>query len=125
MTCISSTISTRKGIILKKSIEEYIRAHPKIVSFVFGKKRLIFLGKYIECTENRKDRNRRMQFFTAGIELLKSKNISSYEKIIEKQKYIECTSETADGFLFAVHIREEIENGDRRLYLISTFERNK
>lgn len=100
MTRLSSIISTRKGAPLKKSIEEYIRAHPKIVSFVFGKKRLIFLTKYIECTENRKDRSRRMQFFWPGVELLKSKNISSYEKIVEKQRYIECNSETADNYLF-------------------------
>ena len=125
MTRVSSTISVRKGTPLKRSIEEYIRSHPKIVSFGFGKKRLIFLTKYLECIENRKDRNRRMQFFTAGVELLRSKNISSYEKIIEKQKCIECSSETADGYLFGLHVREEITDGDRRLYLISTFERSK
>ncbi len=66
-----------------------------------------------------------MRFFMASIEFLQSKSIDSYEKIIEKKKCIECNGETADGYLFGLHLREEIEFWDTRLYLISTFEKYK
>ena len=124
MTRVSSLISARTGKALYTSIEEYIRAHPKIISFGFQKKKCIFLSKYLECIENRPDRNRRMRFFTSGITLLQSRNIDSYEKILDKKKCIECTWETADWYLFGLHLREEVESWDKKLYLISTFERN-
>ncbi len=125
MTRVWSLIWARTGKALLRSLGEYIRAHPKIISFGFQKKKCIFLGKYLECIKNRPDRNRRMRFFMAGIELLQSKSIDSYEKIIEKKKCIECNGETAGGYLFGLHLREEIAFWDTRLYLISTFEQCK
>ncbi len=64
------------------------------------------------------------QKFFAGVELLrKAKAHDMTDKIKEPagDPSFEFKGITPDGILVGIHIREEIEGSDKKLYLISTF----
>ncbi len=114
-------LSTYKKSHLEKIIALYIAQNPKIVTFCFGKKRPIFLSKYLEVNRDRTDGTRRLRFFDAAIRYLKNaqpKDVSSYSSTEFEIIWI-----TRSGEKFAMHIREESIQKDKKLFLISTFEK--
>lgn len=105
-----------KKAYLEKMIRDYVYKHQKIITFCFGKKRPLYLTKYIEATKNRSDATKRLQLFkkilidigTATPEMVNKKSATEYEIQFP---------------LYAAHIREEIVQKDKILFLISTFEK--
>lgn len=82
---------------------------------------MIFLDKYFHATNNRPDRRERFQLLFPAIELLKEAWIWVEQKKIDHYTCYEVEGMTHDETIFRVHIREEILQKDRRLYLISTY----
>jgi hypothetical protein len=64
-----------------------------------------------------------MRYFAPAIELLKWAQESNIIKHSETEYEILGSCPNTD--IFAAHIREEIEQKDRKLYLISTFGKGK
>lgn len=125
MLKLKTALATQKGKLLDHVIEkEILRREGKIAFRGLGKRRPVFLTKYLEANENRIDKNRRKQKFFAGLELLKRAQL---EDMTDKIK--EPTGELSFEFkgiapneeLVGVHIREVMERKDKKLYLISTF----
>jgi hypothetical protein len=114
-------LSTYKKSYLEKEIDGFIQKYPKIISFCFGKKRPIFLDKYILANATRPDGTRRLQLFYEAIDRIKCANLKEIHRHSENEFEILGTKKT--GKEYAIHIREDILRKDRRLYLISTFEK--
>lgn len=112
---------TYKKSYLEKEIDWFIRKYPKIISFCFGKKRPIFLSKYLVANSTRPDGTRRLQLFYEAIDRIKCTHLTEIHRHSENE--FEILGITKLGKEYAIHIREEILRKDRRLYLISTFEK--
>ncbi|KMP11498.1 hypothetical protein UZ36_04160 [Candidatus Nitromaritima sp. SCGC AAA799-C22] len=87
-------------------------------------RRPVFLIKYLEATHGRRDQTRRRQRFLAGVELLRRAKIEDITDQIKEptgEPAFEFKGITPKGEVIGVHIREEIEGKDKKLYLISTF----
>jgi hypothetical protein len=106
---------------IKKDIVCFISKQTKIITFFLGKKRAVFLSKYIDCQDNRRDRSRRYSVFFPCIELLKT---STQDDIISyTQSEWEVLWICPNGTTCAAHIREDYIGKDKFLFLISTFEK--
>lgn len=120
---LKTEFSPRKGKALEKEINEIISRKGKVAFWGLGNKRPIFLNKYLETTK-RHDKNRRRQKFISALELLsrvKKKHMTDKIKEPTGRYSYEFKGITPSGKLVGVHIREEIERKDKKLYLISTF----
>lgn len=105
----------RKTIL--KRIDCLIRKRPSIKSRLL--KRKIYLDKFIECTINRKDAKQRLGLFEIGIDVIRnSSDINQYN-----DKEYAFTGKMLDGKIIEVHIREEINQKDKQLKLISIFKK--
>ena len=76
---VNTEAPARERKILEEQISTYCHQKKKIICKSLGR-RPIFLDRYLECTLNRKDKNKRMPFFFAAVELLKAST-----EYIEKQ----------------------------------------
>ena len=108
---------------MNQDIKTHISKNSKVMTFCFGNKRPVFLSKYLKSTIDRADGTHRMRYFAPAIEILK--NAWEIDIIAHSQSEYEVLGSCPNGDITAVHIREEIEQKDRRLYLISTFGKGK
>lgn len=108
---------------MTQDIKIQISKNSKVMTFCFGNKRPVFLEKYLESTVDRTDGTYRMRYFAPAIELLRNALENDIIKYSETEYEILGSCPNAD--IVAVHIREETEQKDRRLYLISTFGKGK
>ncbi len=115
-------ISPHKWALLQKQIQ-YFCDHQKRVICKWLSKRPVFLEKYIEYNQDKRDKTRRMQFFFCAIDLLKQVRIIDItsHKTINGKKCFEFLWKSKCGQEFGVHIREETIDKDKKLFLISTF----
>lgn len=113
-------LSTYKKSVLEKKIRAYIEKNPKVVTFCFGKKRPVFLTKYLEATLGRIDVTRRLRLFDISIRDLKK---ALPQNVIQNSENEYAVHMDKTKVPYALHIREEIDRKDRKLYLISTFEK--
>jgi hypothetical protein len=119
---LKKNASTKKGIQLIDEIRQSIETKDKIICKALNK-RPVFLTKYLESTNGRRDQTRRKQVFFPGVELIRC---ATTENISENPQGIEILGLTANGEKIGVHIREESNtHGNKRLYLISTFRGNQ
>lgn len=119
---LETEISGKQGVFLNTEIENYIVQKKKVICKGLNKKP-VFLSKYLEATNNRRDKTRRKQKFWPALELitkLKGKNLV-YQKHEQKGISYEFKGITPNGIEVSVHIREELIGKDRKLFLISTF----
>ena len=121
MLKIKTLKSRHTGIALRKSITAFIQKRQKIVSFLFWSKRPIYLEKFLDAQERRNDKNTRLSYFFAAVELLQRWD-NSHMKTHSEDEW-EVTGVLQNGKILAVHIREERINNNRILFLISTFEK--
>lgn len=124
MLKLKTGILTEKGKSLEQVIGQYIdKLNGKILFRGLGKKRPVFLSKYIEATKNRTDPTRRFRCFPAALEIIKK--VKEHDLIAKKRTHLgvsyEFQASTKDGTIVKVHIREEVVENNRRLFLISTF----
>ena len=101
----------------------HIKNNQKVITFCFGNKRPVFLSKYLESTIDRTDGTFRMRYFSPAIEILK--NATEINVIKHSENEYEILGLCPNGDITAIHIREEMEQKNRKLYLISTFGKNK
>jgi len=123
MIKLKKEISIKQGNALNRDIKEYIQRRPKVMCNGLNG-RPVFLTKYLEATHRRMDRTRRRQRFFVGLDLLrKVKTDDITDKIKEPtgEPSFEFKGITPSGEIVGVHVREEIEGKNRKLYLISTF----
>ncbi|MDP2104234.1 MAG: hypothetical protein Q8K26_04920 [Candidatus Gracilibacteria bacterium] len=122
MPNIDIEISSRKGAILEKQIQDFCD-HQKRVTCKGLSKRPIFLGKYLECMLKKRDKTQRMQLFFCAIALFKKVGVLdiSSQKIIDGKRCFEFLGVSKCGQEFGIHIREETIEKDKKLFLISTF----
>lgn len=123
MLKLKTDISTKQGVALKREIKEYIQRRPKVMCKGFNG-RPVFLTKFLEATHGRLDQTRRRQRFFAGLDLLRKvrpDDITNQVKDASGDPLFEFKGITPNGEAVGVHIREEIEGKNRKLYLISTF----
>ncbi|MGR3218426.1 MAG: hypothetical protein ACUZ8H_01230 [Candidatus Anammoxibacter sp.] len=119
---LKTEASRKQGTSLRREIEECISRKKKV--FCKGlNKRPVFLIKYLEATNNRRDKTRRRQLFFAGLKLIVKVKKTD---LISKQKTqlgISCGFKgiTPNGVIVNVHIREESTVKDKKLFLVSTF----
>ena len=123
MLAIQTNPSKNPRSKMTQDIKLHISKNSKVMTFCFGNKRPVFLSKYLESTVNRADGTHRMRYFAPAIELLRNALESDIIKYSETEYEILGSCPNTD--IIAVHIREEIEQKDRRLYLISTFGKGK
>lgn len=125
MIILKTAISTRRGKSLDLEIEtKILKVKGKVIFAGLGSRRPVFFSKYLEATNNRRDKIRRKQKFFAALELLRRvKKNDRTNKLKESsgETAFEFKGKTPDGVLVGVHIREISERKDRKLYLISTF----
>lgn len=95
----------------------------KVMTFCFGNKRPVFLNKYLESTLDRTDGTFRMRYFAPALDLLKWAQANDIIKHSDTE--YEILGICPNWYITAVHVREEIEQKDRKLYLISTFGKGK
>jgi len=102
----------------KKKVKKYISFHKNHKCGIL--KRKVSLEKYFESNEKREDASVRFASFIVGLDILRSSKECT--KII-KNGYIcfEISGISKNKELVMVHLREEIINKDRILFLISTF----
>ncbi len=125
MINLKTEISTRRGKSLDCEIQKKIRnLKGKKIFRGLGKSRPVFLAKYLETTNNRRDKTRRKQLFFIALELLKKAkkgDITNRFKEPTGENSFEIEGVTSSGLLVRAHIREVVEKKNRKLYLISTF----
>lgn len=105
---------------IKKQISKNIQSQKFIRNKLL--KRKIFLTKFLEITLTRKDAKKRLSLFDCGLDIIKnSHNVTQVLKrgkncyeIIGFNKKSEC---------IVVHVREDIEEKDKKLFLISIFKK--
>jgi hypothetical protein len=83
-------------------------------------KRSVFLDKHPDVILKRKDSKMRLESFFVGIDILK-RSRKWEEKIINKYKCIEIMGYSKERYHISIHLREELKDGDKKLFLISTF----
>ena len=111
---LKTEVSQKQGASLNKEIEGCISRKKKV--FCKGlNKRPIFLTKYLEATNNRRDKTRRKRLFFAGLELVVKVRKSD---LISKQKNqlgmaYGFKGITPSGDVVNVHIREESIGKDK------------
>ena len=71
MIKVSKRKSSRIGKALEKEVTEFLFSTNRVSSFIFRRRRMIFLDKYFHATNNRPDRRERFQLLFPAIELLK------------------------------------------------------
>ena len=123
MLKLKTEISVKKGDSLQKEIKTEIQRRP-IVTCKALNRRGVVLAKYLDATHGRIDKTRRRQKFWAGVELLRKATAEDITNHITEPMgdiAFEFKGITPSGKIVAVHIREEIEGKDKKLYLISTF----
>ncbi len=123
MLKLKTGISIKHNIALNRDIKEYIQKKPMVPCKALNK-RPVFLNKYLKASQGRRDQTRRRQRFMSAVELLrqaKTEDITDQIKEPGGETAYELKEITPKGEIIGVHIREEIEAKDRRLYLISTF----
>ncbi len=79
--------------------------------------------KYLEVQKNRRGKTRRKQSFFAGIELItkvSATDLTTKQKTQNGMSY-GYRGATPKGVIVNVHIREELDGKDRKLFFISTF----
>ncbi len=130
MLKIKTELATQKGKPLDQMIEkEIFRRQGKIAFRGLGKRRSVFLTKYLEATarQKRSSHTRRKRCFFAGLEVIQ--NARSGDLVMNKETQYGMSYEyhglTPEGIVVTVHIREEMEGKDKKLFLISTFEGKK
>ncbi len=112
---------------LRSAIDEKCRKTKKVLCRALNS-RPIFLDKYLECLQWKKDQTNRMRLFFCALSLIKEatrEDCTDYDKSIEGKSCFELIGMTKDGVIFCVHIREEISGWNKKLYLISCFEKQK
>jgi len=123
MIKLKKETSPKQGDGLTRAIQKFIRQKPKVVCPGLNR-RPVSLTKYLEATQNRSKRVRRRQKFWACIELIgKVKDVDMTDEIKEPtgELSFEFKGITPSGEVVGVHIRQEIEGKDKKLYLVSTF----
>ena len=123
MLKLKTEISPKCGDALYRDIKVYIQKKPTIICKGLNRRRVLLI-KYLDATHGRIDKTRRRQKFRAGVELIQKATATDMtNQIIEPSgdRAFEFKGTTPSGKIVTVHIREEIEDKDRRLYLISTF----
>ncbi len=118
---LSKNPSTKKGPSLNKEIEDLISRKKKIICKALNR-RPVFFDKYIETTKKRRDKTRRKQKLPPALELIaKARKGDIRSRVSQKGMCYEIKGVTGNGIEITVHIREEIVNKNKMLYLISTF----
>ena len=123
MLKLKTDISIKRGDPLQKEIKAEIQRRPIITCKVLNRRGVV-LAKYLEATHGRIDKTRRRQKFWAGLELVHKateENITNQIREPMGDTAFEFKGVTPSGKIVTVHIREEVEGKDRKLYLISTF----
>ena len=111
-------LSTYKKSHLEQKISAYIIKNPKVITFGFWKKRPIFLTKYLDANTEKIDATRRLRLFSQFLKDIKT--------LSPEQIHQHTTTEFELIFTgYRAHIREEFLQKDRKLFLISTFEKEK
>jgi hypothetical protein len=103
---------------LKARIEEYISRHP--VRRCKALKRNVQLSKYIAATNTRADAVLRYRSFFCAMQII-AKASDCKEKMINGFKCFEIQGRAQGGEVVTIHMREEVHDKDKILYLISTF----
>lgn len=115
-------ISTLPKAVIEKEFYEFLNKYKKIYSRHLG--RSIHLDKLPEAITKRRDSFKRLQCFQPAIDILRrskkwtTKNIDGY-------KCIEINGLSQDGQTVKIHLREESLKGDKKLFLISFFHKEK
>ncbi len=120
---LRTEVSAKKGDPLHREIKAYIQKKPMVPCKGLNR-RLVFLTKYIDATHGRPDKTRRRQRFFAGVELLRRAKLEDMTDQIKEptgEPAFEFKGITSNGEVVGVHVREEVEGKDKKLYLISTF----
>ncbi len=123
MIKLTTDISIKQGVTLNRDIREYVERRPKVMCKGLNG-RPVFLTKYLVTTKGRLDKNRRRQRFFAGLDLLRKIRWEDTTDQIQEplgNASFEFKGITPKGETVGVHVREETEGKNRRLYLISTF----
>lgn len=100
-------------------IERYCNEN-KYISCRSLKRRKVYTEKYIEATISRKDATKRMRTFFVALDIVKKSHIVT-ERVTKKQREYELIGLDCNGIETRVHIREEIQGNNKKLYLISSF----
>lgn len=124
MILLKKEVSLKTGASLNREIKELIKRKKRIICKALNK-RPVFLDKYLDAVNNRRDRTHRKKRFIPAIELIAQ---VVENDLISKKKTHNGFSYgfkgiTPHGIMVNIHIREEIEKGkkDKRLFLITTF----
>ncbi len=109
--------------VTKQEIQKYISKHDKIFSKAFNR-RPVFLDEFLEISEKRwgNDENHRRRAFFSVVELIKKaekNNITNTENGIVTSYELKWI--TPDGKIVGAHIKEFLEDKNRKLKLISIF----
>ncbi len=102
-----------------KRIQHYLRITPYCACKLL-KGRKVTLERYLEANTPRKDATKRLRTFFVAIDIIKRSH-SGTQRMHNKLREYEIVGYDSTGVEVRVHIREEIERGDRILYLISSF----
>jgi hypothetical protein len=123
MLILNKSTSPKKGVSLDNEIKDITNKNNNKVICKALNQRPVFLNRYLEASNNRKDKTRRKRLFQVAIELIKR---ATEDDITSKQKEqfgigYSLKGLLLNGMILNVHIREESDNKDKRLFLISTF----
>jgi hypothetical protein len=114
-------IQNKKASEITEIVQKFILSQKRVFCFFLGKKRPVFLEKYLDATQNKTDRTLRLRLFFLWLELIKSAD--SYTQKNEKWGIsYELRRRISEKDTLVVHIREELEQKDKKLFLISTYE---
>ncbi|GEM_PF-2268920 len=124
MLKLKTEIATQKGKSLDDLINQKIEQIEGRINFNgLGKKRTVFLDRYLAITNDRNDRTRRKRRFFVGLELIAK--VRKKDLTDQKRDQMGISNEfkgiTSKGIVVTIHIREQKEGKDKKLFLISTF----
>ena len=104
---------------MQSRIERYCREN-KHISCRRLKRRKVYTEKYIEATIPRKDSTKRMRAFFVALDIVKKSHIMK-ERVFKKQREYEFVGFDCSGTEIRVHLREETQGNNKKLYVISSF----